>query len=250
MRLFASLSYDGASFSGWQSQQNAPSVQDALERVLSIVFKEPVAVTGAGRTDAGVNARNYIAHFDVTGFHPEEASEIISKINAILPAGVCVHHFYKVPQDAHARFDAVSRTYRYYVHTVKDPFAKYSLFFRYGLNVSEMNKAAQLLLGEGDFSSFEKVGADNKTSICNVTEAFWKPLDDTHFVFTITANRFLRNMVRAIVGTLLEVGGGKHPAEWVAQVMNAHDRGSAGQSVAGEALFLEEVRYPFDLTTI
>lgn len=245
-----SLSYNGGEFSGWQSQLNAPSVQGTLERALSIAFGETVSVVGAGRTDAGVNARNYIAHFDLHGNISFDAKRIISKINAILPPSVVVHNLYRVKDDAHARFDAVSRTYRYYVHTSKDPFAVNSLFFRYNLDVDAMNRAAGHFIGEHDFSSFEKVGADNRTSICTVSRAGWTAVDGTHFVFTVTANRFLRNMVRAMVGTLLEIGGGKRPAEWVDEVLAARDRGCAGQSVIGEALFLEEVSYPYELETI
>lgn len=250
MRLFVSLSYNGSSFCGWQSQPNGPTVQDALERALSIAFGEKLSVVGAGRTDALVNAVNYIAHFDVSLSCIENVEGVIRKINAILPSGVVVHHFYKVPFDAHARFDALSRTYKYFVHTAKDPFAERSLFFRFKLDVEAMNRGARYLIGEHDFSSFEKVGGDNLTSICKVYEAHWDAIDETHFVFTIKANRFLRNMVRATVGTLLEVGGGKHEAEWVEEVMSLRNRGAAGQSVAGEALFLNAIEYPYELEQI
>lgn len=245
-----SLSYNGGEFCGWQFQLNAPSVQETLERALSIAFGETVPVVGAGRTDAGVNARNYIAHFDLPESLSFDARRIICKINAILPPAIVVHNLFRVPETAHARFDAVSRTYRYYVHTSKDPFAANSLFLRYALDFEAMNRAAGHFLGEHDFSSFEKVGADNRTSICTVTGAGWEAIDETHFVFTVTANRFLRNMVRAMVGTLLEIGGGRRPVEWVDEVLEAHDRGKAGQSVPGEALFLEEIRYPYELETI
>lgn len=250
MRLFVSLSYNGGRFCGWQSQPDAPSVQEELERALSIVFSEKISVTGAGRTDTGVNASLYYAHFDLTADTVAGADKICCKLNAILPPEICVFNLFSVMPDAHARFDAVSRTYRYYVHTAKDPFAVRSLHFKYGLDITAMNRAAECLMGEHDFSSFEKVGGSSATSLCTVTEAFWKPLDDTHFVFTITANRFLRNMVRAIVGTLLEVGGGKRPPQWVAEVLSKRDRASAGQSVAGEALFLSDVKYPYKLEAI
>jgi len=250
MRLFVSLSYNGSAFCGWQSQPNAPSVQEEIERALSISFGEKITVVGAGRTDSGVNARYYTAHFDISSDSFSESAGIMCKTNAILPAGIVVHGFFRVPENAHARFDAVSRTYRYYLHTEKDPFAYNSLFHRHPLNVEEMNLAAGKLLGTRDFSSFEKVGADNQTSICTVSEALWTETDRTHLVFTISANRFLRNMVRATVGTLLEIGDGKHPADWILQVLESKNRGTAGQSVAGEALFLEEVRYPYELITI
>lgn len=251
MRLFVSLSYNGSSFSGWQSQINAPSVQDEVERTLSIAFGEHISVVGAGRTDAGVNARNYIAHFDVSACGPFDAQATLRKCNAILHKNICFNAFYKVADDAHARFDAVKRTYRYYVHTAKDPFAEHSLHFRFTPpDIEKMNRAAACLLGEHDFSSFEKVGSDNTSSICTVYEAEWKRTDGSHIVFTVTANRFLRNMVRAVVGTLLEVGGTRHDEEWVREVLEAHDRGRAGQSVPGEALFLEKVEYPYELTEL
>lgn len=250
MRLFVSLSYNGGRFCGWQSQPDAPSVQEELERALSIAFGEKISVTGAGRTDTGVNASLYYAHFDIASDAVSGASAICSKINAILPPEICVFNIFSVASDAHARYDAVSRTYRYFVHTKKDPFAVRSLYFKYGLDVDSMNRAAECLLGEHDFSSFEKVGGANTTSICTVTQARWDAVDESHFVFTITANRFLRNMVRAVVGTLLEVGGGKRAPEWVAEVLARRDRGSAGQSVAGEALFLTDVKYPYPLEII
>ena len=250
MRLFVQLSYDGSPFCGWQFQPNVPSVQQEVERALSIAFGEPVTVVGAGRTDTGVNARHYIAHFDVTAWPLEESARILRKINAILPPAIVAEAFYRVPDEAHARFDAVSRTYRYFIHTVKDPFARHSCRLWFTPDVAAMNRAAEPMLGRHDFSSFEKTGGANKTSLCTVTEARWEALDSEHFVFTITADRFLRNMVRATVGTLLEVGRGRRAPEWVGDVLAAHNRSEAGQSVIGEALFLEEIRYPYPLQTI
>jgi tRNA pseudouridine38-40 synthase len=250
MRLFVQLSYDGSPFCGWQSQPNVPSVQDEMERALSIALGEDVTVVGAGRTDTGVNARHFMAHFDVSAWPHEESARLLRKINAILPPAIVAEAFYRVPDHAHARFDAVSRTYRYYIHLAKDPFARHSCRCWYALDVEAMNRAAEPLLGRHDFSSFEKTGGANKTDICTVTEAFWTVLDPTHLVFTITADRFLRNMVRATVGTLLEVGRGRRAPAWVAEVLEARDRCQAGQSVIGEALFLEEIRYPYPLITI
>ena len=250
MRLFVQLSYDGSPFCGWQFQPNVPSVQQEVERALSIAFGEPVTVVGAGRTDTGVNARHYIAHFYVTAWPLEESARILRKINAILPPAIVAEAFYRVADEAHARFDAVSRTYRYFIHTVKDPFARHSCRLWFTPDVAAMNRAAEPMLGRHDFSSFEKTGGANKTSLCTVTEARWEALDSEHFVFTITADRFLRNMVRATVGTLLEVGRGRRAPEWVGEVLAAHNRSEAGQSVIGEALFLEEIRYPYPLQTI
>lgn len=245
MRLFIRLSYCGATFSGWQSQINAPSVQATLERALSIAFGEKIEVVGAGRTDAGVNARSYIAHFDVSLDRIEEPKALIRKINAILPLSIHVFELIPVEAGAHARFDATSRTYRYYVHTEKDPFATFSYLYIYTLDIAAMNEAAKRLLGRKDFSCFEKSGADNATSICNITRAEWKALDETHLEFTITSDRFLRNMVRAIVGTLLDVGRGRMPAADVDAILASKDRGRAGQSVPGEALFLDEITYSY-----
>ena len=247
MHLFIRLSYNGSAFSGWQSQPNAPSVQAELERALSIAFHEKIEVVGAGRTDAGVNARGYFASFDISSDMVEDADSVCSKINAILPKGIVVSGLYSVPPQAHARFDAVSRTYRYYLHTAKDPFASLSYFYTFPLDLEAMNKAAKRLIGTRDFSCFEKTGADNATSICTVTEAGWERIDDSHLVFTISANRFLRNMVRAVVGTLLDIGRGRHGVEWIDEVLASGDRCRAGQSVPGEALFLEEVQYGFEM---
>ena len=250
MRLFIQLSYDGSPFCGWQTQANAPTVQQEVERALSIVFGEKITVVGAGRTDTGVNARHFMAHFDLAVVPDGGIAPFLRKINAILPPAIVAEAFYEVPEGAHARFDAVSRTYRYYVHTEKDPFARHSCRIWISPDVEAMNQAALCLLGKHDFSSFEKTGGANKTDICTVTEARWEALDLTHLVFTMTADRFLRNMVRATVGTLLEVGRGRRAPAWVAEVLEARDRGRAGQSVYGEALFLEEIRYPYPLKTI
>lgn len=250
MRLFIQLSYDGSSFCGWQQQANAPSVQAEVERALSLSFGEPVSVVGAGRTDTGVNARHYIAHFDLGTPPSGNSGSLLHKINAILPAAIAAEALYAVADNAHARFDALSRTYRYYIRSAKDPFDRYAWRCPYPLDVEAMNRGAALLLGRHDFSSFEKTGGANKTSLCTVTEARWDTPADKRFVFTVTADRFLRNMVRAMVGTLLEVGRGSRAPEWVAEVLAAHDRGAAGQSVVGEALFLEEIRYPYPLQTI
>ena len=250
MRLFVQLSYDGSPFCGWQFQPNVPSVQAEVERALSIVCGEPVAVVGAGRTDTGVNARHYIAHFDVQAWPGEETARLLRKLNAILPPAIVAEAFYRVADNAHARFDAVSRTYRYYIHTDKDPFIRHSCRCWYDFDVDAMNRAAQFLLGFHDFSSFEKTGGANKTDVCTVTEARWEAVDPHHLVFTMTADRFLRNMVRATVGTLLEVGRGRRSPDWVGEVLEAHERGAAGQSVIGEALFLEAIRYPYPLLTI
>jgi tRNA pseudouridine38-40 synthase len=283
MRYFVCLSYDGSAFCGWQIQPSAPSVQQCLESALSRLLGRPVPVTGAGRTDTAVNAYHYVAHFDWDGILPFEASDFNYKLNAILPHGVAVHSVSPVADDLHARFSAKRREYTYFIHRQKDPFVRaYSWQCGYpGLDFDAMNKACQFLLGTHDFSCFEKTGTDNKTSICTVYEAFWAPYIPSHlqvmadegalqsarpeaagdnrgqsplrqkdcagassyWYFRIAADRFLRNMVRATVGTLIEVGRGKHDPEWVAELIKSGTRGDAGESVPGNALFLNKVEY-------
>ena len=246
MRYFICLSYNGSAFCGWQIQENANSVQEELQKTLSMLLKEPISVTGAGRTDSGVHAVNYIAHFDCQAVI-QDAAHLTYKMNAILPQEIAVHRIFEVHETAHARFDAISRTYKYYVHTNKDPFENgFSYFVRPGnMDIEKMNLAAQYFMGEHDFSSLEKVNGGNKTSICTVTHAKWEQVDEHKFVFTVTANRFLRNMVRAMVGSLLEVGSGKRSPEWIEKMLAQKDRCAAGQSVPGKALFLVEVKYPY-----
>lgn len=247
MRYFITLSYDGTPFSGWQIQENANSVQHEIQKALGILLKEPVIVTGAGRTDAGVNAIGYVAHFDSANIL-KNCPQLCYKLNAILPDEICVNEIFRMPDNAHARFDATSRCYKYYIHTRKDPFCtRHSCFTKADPDIAAMNRAAGYLLGVHDFSCFEKVNGGNKTSVCNVMEAGWEQIEEHRYLFTIRANRFLRNMVRAIVGSLLEVGYGKRPPEWIAEIMEMKERGKAGQSVPGNALFLAEITYPYPL---
>ncbi|MBQ0006821.1 MAG: tRNA pseudouridine(38-40) synthase TruA [Alistipes sp.] len=262
MRYFISISYRGAHYCGWQIQKNGPSIQEEMERALSILLGCATSVTGAGRTDAGVNAVNFIAHFDscVECLLTSDPMEFIYKMNAILPPDITVNNVYRVADDAHARFDATSRTYQYFVHTVKDPFAaEFSYPFYREVNLELMNAAAGHLLIRGDFSSFEKLHGGNTSSVCTVTRARWERSlngtmttagGDNRLVFTISANRFLRNMVRAIVGTLLEVGCGKRNPDSIPDLLEKKDRCSAGQSVPGNALFLTGIEYPYKLMSI
>ena len=272
MRYILCLSYDGSAFCGWQIQPSSPSVQQSLEEALaklcggpveppqkSADFRGPrIAVTGAGRTDTGVHAADYVCHFDLTGNLPFEASDFCYKLNAILPRSIAVHSVLPAPDDFHARFSAVQRSYTYFIHRKKDPFvAAYSWQCGFpDLDFNAMNEACQYLLGTHDFSCFEKVGGANKTSLCTITEAFWKPYTPSlytvtssevekyeYWYFRVSADRFLRNMVRAIVGTMIEVGRGKHGPEWVKELIATGSRGDAGESVPGHALFLSKVRY-------
>lgn len=252
------LSYNGSEFSGWQIQNNSTSVQEVLQNALSIAFREEIKVSGAGRTDTGVNAINYIAHFEVSDNDiVTDTSALICKINAILPKTIKVHGISPVPEDFHARFSATSREYHYFVHLKKDPFmGQFSHHCKFPLDIGKMNRAAEMMLGRHDFSCFEKSGGNNVTSICTVTYAAWEAYTPTHLsvlgypaepgdyiVFTIRADRFLRNMVRAVVGTLLDIGRGRKEAEWMEELIKSGTRSDAGQSVPGNALFLSKVKY-------
>ena len=246
MRYKITLSYNGADFCGWQVQPSAPTVQGTLEKALSTLLKTGTGVVGAGRTDTGVNAIGYVAHFDAAGI-PDRAL-FCYKLNAILPSSISVSSITPVEDSFHARFSATGRKYTYFLHRVKDPFVdKFSYFYGYpGLDVNAMNRAASLILGTHDFSCFEKTGGDNKTSICTVRQASWEtygPGNGDYLKFTVTADRFLRNMVRAIVGTLLEVGRGKRTPESITELLESRDRCSAGESVPGYALFLTGIEY-------
>jgi len=260
MRYFLSLSYDGSAFCGWQIQADAPSVQACLESTLSRLLNRPVAVTGAGRTDTGVHASAYVAHFDLEAPLPFQEADFLYKLNAMLPREVAVHSVSPVPDDLHARFSATRRDYTYFIHRQKDPFVRhYSWLCSYPeLDFEAMNQACQYLLGTHDFSCFEKTGTDNKTSICTVVDAYWAPYLPSHvqvmgaldtasaspyWYFRISANRFLRNMVRATVGSLIEVGRGKQEPQWIARLIASGTRSDAGESVPGHALFLNKVSY-------
>ena len=257
MRYSIRLSYDGGAFCGWQIQNNAVSVQGVLEKALSTLCGQEIQITGAGRTDTSVNAINYIAHFEIPTGLSLEAEQLSYKLNAMLPREIVIHEICEVSEDFHARFNAQSREYHYFVHFCKDPFCeKFSYRMRYKLDIEAMNKAAQLLLGEHDFSCFEKVGGNNATSICTITEAAWSTYRPTHvelmgapycegdyIVFRIRANRFLRNMVRAIVGSLIEVGRGKKDPSWITELIASGSRSAAGQSVPGNALFFTGAEY-------
>ena len=251
MRHKIRLSYDGSAFCGWQIQNNAKTVQGEIESALSTLLGTQVSVTGAGRTDTEVNAINYIAHFETPDEVSMNAEQLCYKLNAILPREIAVHEVSTVGDDFHARFDARSREYCYFIHFRKDPFCeKFSYRMRYPLDINKMNEAAEHLLGEHDFSCFEKTGGNNTTSICTITEAGWCTYRPTHcelmgaefqdgdyIVFRVKANRFLRNMVRAIVGSLIEVGRGKKEPEWIAELIAGGTRSDAGTSVPGKALF-------------
>ena len=245
-RYFIQLSYDGTAYHGWQIQPNGISVQETVEKALSIVARETVAVTGAGRTDAGVHASFYIAHFD-TENQNLDSEKILHNLNCLLPFDIAVQHVYKVHSEAHARFDALNRTYKYYLAKLKDPFLRqYAAKESRIPDLAKMNEAARLLFNYEDFTSFSKLGTDVKTNNCKVDVAEWTD-EGNKFVFTIRADRFLRNMVRAIVGTLLEVGFGKITIDQFCRIIEAKDRCAAGASVPAKGLFLVDIGYPEEL---
>lgn len=257
MRYIIRLSYNGGKLCGWQIQPNGATVQGELEKALNTLLGTSVTVTGAGRTDSGVNAINYIAHFEFPEDKAFDAAQLCYKLNAILPHEIVIHELSETSVDFHARFDARSREYHYFIHFCKDPFCEsFSYRMRHRLDIEKMNQAAEFLLGEHDFSCFEKVGGNNATSICSITEARWLTYRPSHvemmgfpykegdyIVFRIKANRFLRNMVRAIVGSLIEVGSGKKEPEWITSLIASGNRSDAGSSVPGNALFFSGAEY-------
>lgn len=255
MRYFLELSYNGADFHGWQSQPNAVGVQQRVEEALSVVTRRQVPVVGAGRTDTGVHARQMYAHFDLEQEITDKGKFLLS-INRLAGTSIAFHNLIKVADDAHARFDASERTYKYFVTFGKSPFVfPYSWHSPTILDIDKMNEASSTLLSTDDFTSFAKLHSDAKTNICDVKRAEWLPINadskeksffiDNGIVFTITADRFLRNMVRAVVGTLVDVGRGKLSIEGFRDIVAKKDRCSAGTSMPPQALFLWEVKYPF-----
>lgn len=242
MRYFITLSYDGTRFHGWQIQPNGISVQEELERALSTLLRRPTAVTGAGRTDAGVHARMMVAHFDTDA--AIDPRQLAYKLNRLLPRDIAVERIVPVADSMHARFSATSRMYRYYIHTCKEPFLRaYSCEMHYPLDFGKMNEAARMLLDYSDFGAFCKAHTDVKTTLCTVTHAEWTQLSPVSWRFEIRANRFLRNMVRAVVGTLIEVGRGRLSLNGFRRVVEGRQRSEAGESMPGNALFLEDIVY-------
>lgn len=249
MRYFVELSYDGSGYHGWQSQPNAVSVQGELEKGLSTLLRHPTPLTGAGRTDTGVNARVMYAHFD-TDKEIADKRRFLLSLNRLCGKKIAIRNLIAVGGDAHARFDAISRTYKYFVTFEKSPFLRHcSWHSPTPLNVEEMNLAADLLLHTEDFTSFAKLHSDARTNLCNVAKARWERWENSFgvrgIVFTITANRFLRNMVRAVVGTLVDVGRGKIDATDFHNIIEKKDRCAAGTSMPPEALFLWDIKYPY-----
>jgi tRNA pseudouridine38-40 synthase len=242
MRFFITLSYDGTRFHGWQIQPNGISVQGELQRGLSLLLRQEIIVTGAGRTDAGVHASMMVAHFDYVG--ELDCRQLAYKLNKLLPQDIAVQKVEQVSDDLHARFSATSRTYYYHIHTKKSPFERhYSCELHYPLDFDKMNEAARILMEYEDFGAFCKSHADVKTTLCHVTKAEWHQTSSFTWYFEITANRFLRNMVRAVVGTLIEVGRGRMTLDDFRTVIEGKRRTEAGESMPGNALFLVNITY-------
>lgn len=242
MRYFITLSYDGTNYHGWQVQPGADSVQARLNDALSKLLGGGIECVGAGRTDAGVHASMMVAHFDTD--RDVDCEQLAFRLNRIVPRDIAIEKVEPVAEDMHARFSAVSRTYHYFVYTRKNPYRRhYATQLHFQPDYAAMNEAAKVLLETDDFTSFSKVNNDQKTNICNVTRAEWVQVEDDLWRFEITANRFLRNMVRAVVGTLLEVGRGRMDKDEFCRVIDRKDRCSAGESVPGNALFLVDIGY-------
>ena len=242
MRYFVWFGYDGAAYHGWQIQPNGNSVQEELQKGLSTLLREEISVTGAGRTDAGVHARVMVAHFDTE--KALDCRQLAYKLNRLLPQDIAVDRVEQVSDDLHARFSATSRTYHYYIHTRKDPFRRaYSCELHYDLDFAKMNEAGRILTTYEDFGAFCKAHSDVKTTLCQVTKAEWIQTSDSSWYFEITANRFLRNMVRAVVGTLIDVGRGRLSIDEFRKVIEGKQRSEAGESMPANALFLEEIVY-------
>ena len=245
-RFFIELAYDGTNYHGWQMQPNAVGVQEVLNRALTTILRQPIETLGCGRTDTGVHAKEFFAHFDVVdGSLLMDHGNVLRSINAILPHDIAIKNVIPVQADAHARFDATLRSYEYHIHFNKDPFKNgYSWLLRDKPDLDLMNQAAKLLMDYIDFSCFSKSNTQVKTNNCKITRVEWTNTD-SGIVFKISADRFLRNMVRAIVGTLLMVGNKEIPPEAIHDIIKSKNRGNAGTSVPACGLYLTEVRYPF-----
>jgi len=244
-RYFIHLAYNGSNYHGWQRQKNAHSVQAELEKCLSLKLHTSIDIMGCGRTDTGVHARKFYAHFDLEkALDEKKIPTFVAALNNFLPQDIVVYKIWEVPSEAHARFDATERTYHYQIHHQKRVFGnELSYFIFVETDMDLMNKAAAILLEYNDFTSFAKLHSQTKTNLCTLKSAFWTKRDK-QLVFEITADRFLRNMVRAIVGSLLEVGQGRRSLDDFRQLIESRNRSAAGYSVPAHALFLQEVRYP------
>ena len=243
MRYFIKLAYNGTQYHGWQYQPNASSVQETMNKAVSTLLNTEINLMGAGRTDTGVHAKEMYAHFDFDKVF--EVANLVHKLNSFLPKDITVYDIIPVLNEAHTRFDALKRTYEYHINTFKDPFLQeQSWYFHQSLDVNLMNEAAQLLFNHTDFQCFSKVNTDVNTFDCTIFEAFWKQENDK-LIFTISANRFLRNMVRAIVGTLVNIGLHKITLTDFENIIKSKNRDKAGFSVPAHGLYLTKIEYDY-----
>lgn len=248
MRYFIKFAYNGKNYFGYQIQPNAVSVQETLEKALSLLLKQPITIVGAGRTDSGVHAKQMFAHFDVE--EEIDSPTLVKKLNSFLPKDIVIYDFIKVDNEAHARFDATKRTYEYEIHTFKDAFINEGSWYQHQeLDVEKMNKACEILFDYNDFECFSKVHTDVHTFNCKIYEANWQQ-NNNQLKFTISADRFLRNMVRAIVGTMINIGIGKISIEDFRKIIESKDRSQAGFSVPAHGLYLVKVEYPYLLSEV
>ncbi len=246
-RYFIFISYKGTSYHGWQIQPNSVTVQKLLEDALSVVLNEKISTIGAGRTDTGVHALYFCAHFESTSSILDTTPKLVFRLNSYLPKDISVNAIKKVLPDANARYSAISRTYKYFISGIKDPFFENSSWYLHGnIDISKMNEACKILFNHSDFTSFSKLHSDTKTNICRIYEAFWEQ-ESNRYVFSIKADRFLRNMVRAIVGTMVEVGTGKINFYEFEEIIRANDRSRAGKSAPAKGLFLVGIEYPEEI---
>ena len=245
MRYFIELRYDGGAYCGWQRQPDMPTVQQTIEEALTKLLRVHTEIVGAGRTDTGVNASYYVAHFDSAV--EVDCAQVLYKLNMMLPKDIAIFSVTPVADGAHARFDARQREYRYYISPTKNPFRRHSAWLYYvPLDVDKMNQAAAKLLEYEDFTSFAKLNSNNKTNICKIMNARWS-VEDGVLVFTIRADRFLRNMVRSIVGTLVDVGRGRYSVEEFCAIVEARDLSQSSAGAPSQGLFLSDVVYPTDI---
>jgi tRNA pseudouridine38-40 synthase len=248
LRYFIEISYKGTRYHGWQVQQNAHTVQEEIQRALGILLRQEISITGSGRTDTGVHALQQFAHFDAS--HGSDTRQLAYRLNSLLPPDIAISRVFTVRTDAHARFDATERAYIYRIHQQKNPFLQeQSYYFSQPLSLNNMNKAAGVLTkaGSTDFSCFSKAKSSQKTHICRISQAYWQADSDLAVSFHISADRFLRGMVRAMVGTLLEIGTGRRSVSSLKEVIDSRDRRRAGRSVPPEGLYLSRVLYPEDI---
>jgi len=248
-RYFIFISYKGTSYHGWQAQPNSVTVQKILDDSLSVVLNEKISTFGAGRTDTGVHATFFCAHFDSLSPDLLSVKNLIYRLNQYLPPDISVNSLRKVFPDANARYSAISRTYKYYISSTKDPFFDSSSWHLYGdIDLERMNKACSILYNHTDFTSFSKLHSGAKTNICRIYDANWEETGN-RLVFTIKADRFLRNMVRAIVGTMVDVGFGKKDIREFEDIILSKDRCRAGKSAPAKGLFLVDIEYPEEIFT-